>query len=344
MKFIDEVKVYAKAGDGGNGLVAWLREKFMPQGGPAGGDGGHGGNVVFVADPNIHSLLDLRLQPKILAENGENGRKKNQFGHAGEDIKIKLPVGTQVINSDTDELLVDLSEVGQEVIICHGGKGGWGNARFATASRQSPDYSYTGRPGGEVNLRLSLKLMADVGLVGFPNAGKSTLLSVISAARPKIADYPFTTLVPNLGVVKRPDSKHFVVADVPGLIEGASEGLGLGFQFLKHLERVRILCHLVEPEGDIIARYEAIRNELVKFSQVLSSLPELVVITKSDTVTEDSQRTNIDLFNKYLKKKKKKSSVISAATREGLEALLFDMGAAVFDATNNSNELLDAKK
>lgn len=333
MKFIDEAKIFAKAGDGGNGLVSWLREKFMEQGGPAGGDGGHGGNVIFIADPNIHSLLDMRFQPKILAENGENGRKKNMFGHAGEDITIKLPVGTQVFDSDSDELLFDLNDVGQQVIVCRGGKGGWGNARFATASRQSPDYAYTGRPGEQKNLRLSLKLMADVGLLGFPNAGKSTLLSVISAARPKIADYPFTTLIPNLGVVRRPDGKHFVVADVPGLIEGASEGLGLGFRFLKHLERVRILCHLVEPEGDLIARYETIRNELTKFSELLVSLPELIVITKSDTITEDEERENIKHFDKYLKKLGKKSCLISAATKSGLEALLFELGGVVFAAT-----------
>lgn len=309
----------------------------MPQGGPAGGDGGNGGNVVFVANPNIHSLLDLRFQPKILAENGEDGGKKNQFGHAGADKVINLPVGTQVFDEDTNELITDLSEVGQEVVICRGGKGGWGNNRFATASRQSPDYAYSGRPGDQRNLRLSLKLMADVGLLGFPNAGKSTLLSVISAARPKIADYPFTTLVPNLGVVRRPGGKHFVVADVPGLIEGASEGHGLGFRFLKHLERVRILCHLIEPEGDLIARYETIRNELTKFSDLLISLPELIVISKSDTVTESEQKASIKDFEKYLKKAGKSCVLMSAATKEGLESLLTQLGAAVFEAQTPDN-------
>lgn len=335
MKFIDEAIIYAKAGDGGNGLVAWTREKFVPNGGPSGGDGGHGADVVLLADANVHSLLDLRLQSKIIAENGEDGRTRNEYGAAGEDVIVKLPVGTQVFDADSGELIIDLKEIGQKEIICRGGKGGWGNTRFATATRQSPDYAYTGRPGEIKNLRLSLKLMADVGLLGFPNAGKSTLLASISAAKPKIADYPFTTLVPNLGVVKGLSGKHFVVADVPGLIEGASTGLGLGFRFLKHLERVRILCHLVEPEGDLIMRYETIRKELHLFSELLAGLPEIVVISKIDTITEDEQRENIANFEKYLKKQGKKCLQISAATQKGMEVLLRELSAVVFSGADS---------
>lgn len=292
--FIDEVEIYAKAGDGGDGAVAWRREKFVPRGGPAGGDGGNGGDVVLIADEGKHSLLDFKYKPRLVAKNGEPGRSKSQFGARGEDAVAKVPVGTQVFDAETGELLVDLKEPDQRAVVCRGGSGGWGNARFVTPARQAPDFAKPGLPGEERRLRLSLKLLADAGLLGFPNAGKSTFLARVSAARPKVADYPFTTLVPNLGVVRVGEGESFVLADVPGLIEGASEGAGLGIRFLKHLERVRVLCHLVEAPSDFLeptsephgsrplARYQALRRELVRFSEALAEVPEIVVLNKID--------------------------------------------------------------
>ena len=313
MKFVDEVKLYAKAGDGGNGAVSWRREACVPMGGPAGGDGGDGGNVILEADEGLHSLLDFHYVFKLEAKNGESGRSKNQYGAIGADVISKVPVGTQVRDADTGELLADFTTHGQREVICKGGSGGFGNTRFATATRQAPDFAKPGLPGEEHNLILSLKLMADVGLLGFPNAGKSTLLSVMSAAKPKIADYPFTTLTPQLGVVRGPDYHTFVMADIPGLIEGASEGVGLGFRFLKHLERVRVLCHLIEPGDDILERYKTIRTELKKFNPELCKLPELVVITKQDL----GQKSQKSIFTK----KKIPVTEISAVTRQGVDAL-----------------------
>ncbi len=291
--FIDEVTLQAKAGDGGNGIVAWRREAHVPMGGPAGGDGGDGGDVVIVADEGVHSLLDYKYQPHLRAKNGAPGRGKNQTGEHGADVVAKVPVGTQVIDAGTGAVLADLTEHGQVCVACQGGNGGFGNQHFATPSRQGPDFAKPGLPGEERRLTLSLKLMADVGLLGFPNAGKSTLLSRISAARPKIASYPFTTLVPQLGVVKVDGAHTMVVADIPGLIEGAHQGAGLGIQFLKHLERVRVLCHLIEaplPEldddTDLVERYRALRHELTAFSARLAELPEVVVLNKVDLLAE----------------------------------------------------------
>ena len=244
--FIDEVKVYARAGGGGNGIVAWRREALVPLGGPAGGDGGNGGDVVFLADDSKTSLISLKYAPHVRAENGENGRGKNQFGANGKDNVVHVPVGTQVFDAETGEELCDLVSVGQRAVVCKGGSGGFGNTRFKSSSNQAPDFAKKGLEGEEKVLRVSLRLMADVGLLGFPNAGKSTFLRSVSAARPEVADYPFTTLTPKLGVVETDDYKTFVIADVPGLIEGASEGAGLGIRFLKHLERVRVICHLIE--------------------------------------------------------------------------------------------------
>jgi len=339
VKFIDEVRIYAKAGDGGDGCVAWRREKYVDRGGPAGGDGGNGGDVILIADESAHSLLDFRYQPRLLAQDGEKGRGKTQFGSNGKDAVARVPVGTQVLDDDTKEIIADLTEPGMQAVICSGGSGGWGNARFATSTRQSPEFAKPGLPGDERNIRLSLKLMADVGLLGFPNAGKSTLLSVISAARPKIADYPFTTLIPQLGVVKAPDGNSLVVADIPGLIEGAAEGAGLGIRFLKHLERVRVLCHLIEPIPQyfsdkekskqeekvsdaklLIRRYETIRGELEKFSKKLCELPEIVAISKTDLLSDEQEQ--VDELKKYLKKKGVKVLLISSATKEGIDALI----------------------
>lgn len=305
--FIDEALLYAKAGDGGNGCVAWRREAHVAKGGPAGGDGGDGGDVVFVGDDGTGSLIDFKFQPRLVAKAGEAGRGKKQAGHFGAEVVAKVPLGTQIFDADTDELLADVTAHGQRVVICKGGSGGFGNARFATPSRQAPEFANPGTAGEERNLRLSLKLMADVGLLGFPNAGKSTFVSRVSAARPKIADYPFTTLVPQLGVVRvktgELDLPSFIIADIPGLIEGAAEGAGLGIRFLKHLERVRVILHLVEiplelVDGDaaaqaphqtrgpveLVERYEVLRAELSRFSEALFARPEVVAVNKVDLI------------------------------------------------------------
>jgi GTP-binding protein len=313
MKFVDEVKLYAKAGDGGNGCVSWRREKFIPMGGPAGGDGGDGGNVIIEADEGLHSLLDYHYVFKLEAPAGKNGQSKNKYGAIGEDVIAKVPVGTQVFDADTGELLADFIAHGQREIICKGGSGGWGNTRFKTATRQAPEFAKPGLPGEEKNLKLSLKLMADVGLLGFPNAGKSTLLSRMSAAKPKIADYPFTTLTPQLGVVRMHEHDSFVMADIPGLIEGASHGVGLGVRFLKHLERVRVLCHLIEPGEDLWKRYQIIRNELAEFNPELTKVPEIVVLTKLDIISKSQRAT--------FTKKKIPVMEISAVTGQGIEDL-----------------------
>ena len=246
LMFIDRVKIKVKAGDGGNGVTAFRREKFVPRGGPSGGDGGVGGSVWMESDEGLNTLLHLRYNPEHKAERGRHGEGSNRYGKDGEDAIVKVPVGTQVFDAETNELLFDFTEPGQRYLAAKGGKGGWGNAHFATPTRRAPKFHYTGRPGEEKELQLELKLIADVGLVGFPNAGKSTLISVISAAKPKIADYPFTTLEPNLGVVDMGDFRTFVVADIPGLIEGASEGAGLGDRFLRHVERTKLMLHLVD--------------------------------------------------------------------------------------------------
>lgn len=329
--FIDEVVIHAKAGDGGDGAVAWRREKFVPRGGPAGGDGGDGGDVVFVADEGKSSLLDFRYKPHITARNGEPGRGKNQFGARGEDAVARVPVGTQVFDEETGELLFDLTEPGQRVVICKGGSGGWGNTRFTTAARQAPDFAYPGRPGEEHDLRLSLKLLADVGLLGFPNAGKSTFLSQVSAARPKIASYPFTTLAPQLGVVRVSDEESFVLADIPGIIEGAAEGAGLGIRFLKHLERVRVLCHLVEApsefaEGKPLERYLALRKELAGYSESLADLPEVVAINKIDLMEgAPEEHPDVVELREHLDEQGVTLRFLSAATGQGVKELVREL-------------------
>jgi GTPase len=323
MKFVDEVVIKAKAGDGGNGIVAWRREMYVPKGGPAGGDGGKGGDIVFVADNNAHSLLDFRYQSLLQAKNGQNGASKSMYGKSGEDIICKVPVGTQVFDEETGELIADFINNHQTEIICKGGKGGLGNIHFVSSVRQAPEIALDGLPGEEKKLRLSLKLMADVGLVGFPNAGKSTLLASVSAAKPKIADYPFTTLVPSLGVVSVSEESSFVMADIPGLIEGASQGLGLGTKFLKHIERVRAICHLVAidlaqlEENDLIKRYQSIRKELYEFNQALTAAPELVAISKCDLKMPEVI-AQIENLKNYLDKSETKYIEISSATGNGI--------------------------
>jgi len=288
--FLDRVKIKVKAGNGGDGVTAFRREKFVPRGGPSGGDGGVGGSVWMESSEGLNTLLHLRFNPEHKAERGRHGEGSNRSGKDGEDAIVRVPVGTQVFDPETNDLLFDFTEAGQRYLAAKGGKGGWGNAHFATPTRRAPKYHYTGRPGDEHQLQLELKLIADVGLVGFPNAGKSTLISVISAAKPKIADYPFTTLEPNLGVVDMGDFRTFVVADIPGLIEGASDGAGLGHRFLRHVERTKLILHLVDVSSlsgrDPVSDYEIINRELSNYDADLGSRPQIVVATKVDALDE----------------------------------------------------------
>jgi GTPase len=291
--FIDRVKIRIKAGDGGNGVTAFRREKFVPRGGPSGGDGGVGGSVWIEADESLNTLLHLRYNPEHKAGRGAHGEGSNRHGRDGDDAVVRVPVGTQVYDAGTGELLFDLTDAGQREMAAKGGKGGWGNSHFATPTRQAPRFHYSGRPGEERELQLELKLLADVGLAGFPNAGKSTLISVVSAAKPKIADYPFTTLEPNLGVVDIGDFRTFVIADIPGLIEGASQGAGLGDRFLRHIERTKLILHLVDISSstgrDPVDDYRVINAELSKYSSDLGSRLQIVVATKIDALDDPSR-------------------------------------------------------
>jgi len=296
--FVDEVDIHIAAGKGGRGCLAFRREKRVPRGGPSGGDGGHGGSVYVVASPHTNTLIHYRFHPEYSAERGDHGEGSNRTGRTGADLELPVPIGTLVYEK-TDHpdhaftLLADLAEDAQRVLVARGGRGGLGNARFATATNRAPRKVQPGEPGEEKNLRLELKLLADVGLVGFPNAGKSTLIARISAARPKIADYPFTTLTPNLGVVSLGDDRSFVVADVPGLIEGAHRGLGLGHQFLRHLERTKVLVHLVDVSGasgrDPVNDLDTIRRELALFRPELAAKPQVVAANKIDALDEESR-------------------------------------------------------
>lgn len=281
--FIDSARLYIKAGDGGSGCVAFRREKYVPKGGPSGGDGGQGGDIIVVADRHIHTLLDLKYKNKYVAQRGMHGQGDNKTGRSGKNTIIRLPIGTVVKDADSGQVLVDLTKEGQSAVIALGGKGGRGNARFSTPTNRAPRTWETGGEGEERNIDLELKLIADLGLVGLPNAGKSTLLSRISAARPKIADYPFTTLSPKLGIVKVHDGAHFVTADIPGLIEGAHEGKGLGIQFLRHIERTKILAILLDASSENIENdYHVLLNELESYSVDLQQKSRLIVYTKSD--------------------------------------------------------------
>ncbi len=330
MQFLDEVRILVKAGDGGNGCLAFRREKFVPRGGPSGGDGGRGGDVWLVSGSQQNTLLQYRFNPEHRAERGKHGEGSNCSGADGKSIELQVPVGTTVFDEDTGERLFDFTEAGQRFLVARGGKGGRGNQHFATPTHQAPTEHEPGRPGEEKRLRLELKLLADVGLVGFPNAGKSTLISRISAARPKIADYPFTTLEPNLGVVQLPDWKSFVVADIPGLIEGAHEGHGLGIQFLRHIERTRLLVHLVdvsemsgrEPAED----FEIVMRELASFSDDLAAKPMLVVATKMDAA-QDPER--VESLRRVAEERGLPFFEISSATGQGVDALKFAMAERV---------------
>lgn len=293
MKFVDEVSIRVEAGKGGNGCVSFRREKYIPFGGPDGGDGGDGGSVYLVADANLNTLVDLRYESRFKAENGEAGRGRNMTGKSGADLEIRVPVGTIVHDEDTEEVLGDLTEEGQRLKVAQGGFHGIGNTRFKSSVNRAPRQSTPGTPGEERTLRLELKVLADVGLLGLPNAGKSTLIRAVSAARPKVADYPFTTLYPNLGVVKVESHRSFVIADIPGLIEGAAEGAGLGIRFLKHLARNRILLHLVDVapyDGtDPVGAVRAIEAELEKFSEELAKRERWLVLNKVDLLPEEDR-------------------------------------------------------
>lgn len=322
--FIDSAKIYIKAGDGGNGCVAFRREKYVPRGGPSGGDGGNGGSVIFVVNRNENTLLKFKFQQHFKAERGDHGQGANKHGRSGEDIVVTVPSGTIIRDAETNDVIADLSEPDDRIFIAKGGRGGRGNAAFVSSVNQSPRRADDGRPGEERTVLLELKLLADVGLVGFPNAGKSTLLSVVSAARPKIADYPFTTIEPYLGIVSWGDSKSFVMADIPGLIEGAHTGKGLGIRFLKHIERTKILLFLIECTAeDPKDVYEKLLNELRSYSEKLVEKPCLIALTKTDLFSPD-EKLNIPDFGE-----KKDVYMISAATGNGISELVYRLGELV---------------
>ncbi len=330
MLFLDEARILVKAGDGGNGCLAFRREKYVPRGGPSGGDGGRGGDVEMVATEHQNTLLQFSYNPEHKAERGRHGEGSNRTGADGRSIEVAVPVGTVVYDEATGEKLMDFTEAGQRFVVARGGRGGRGNARFATSTHQVPTEHEPGHPGEEKRLRLELKLLADVGLVGYPNAGKSTLISRISAARPKIADYPFTTLAPNLGVVKLENYRSFVVADIPGLIEGAHLGAGLGTQFLRHIERTRLLAHLVdvsEASGrEPVRDFEVIMEELAGFSEELAQKPMIVVATKLDAA-QDPER--VASLRALAAERGLPFFEISSVTGQGIENLKYAMAERV---------------
>jgi GTP-binding protein len=343
--FIDRAKIRVKAGDGGDGVTAFRREKFVPRGGPSGGDGGVGGSVYLESDEGLNTLLHLRYNPEHKAERGRHGEGSNRHGKDGEDAIVRVPVGTQVFDAASGDLLFDFTEPGQRFLAARGGKGGWGNAHFATSTRQAPKFHYTGRPGGDKELQLELKLIADVGLVGFPNAGKSTLISVISAAKPKIADYPFTTLEPNLGVVDMGDFRTFVVADIPGLIEGASEGQGLGDRFLRHVERTKLMLHLVDVSSlsgrDPVEDYEIINRELANYAADLATRPQIVIATKLDALDEPER---LESLRKRAKKDRKEFFEISAVTNLGVKELVSAVARRLEEIAGGHTENAEAAR
>jgi GTP-binding protein len=321
--FVDKVKIYVKAGDGGNGMVAFRREKYVPDGGPAGGDGGKGANIIFEVDEGLRTLMDFRYKKHFKASAGENGRTKKQHGEGAEDMIVRVPPGTTVVDEDTGEVIADLVRQGQQALIAKAGRGGRGNCRFATPKNPAPHLAENGEPGQERYIILELKVLADVGLVGFPSVGKSTLLSVVSAAKPKIAEYHFTTLTPNLGVVDVGDMRSFVMADLPGLIEGAHEGVGLGHQFLRHIERTRVIVHVVDMSGsegrDPYEDFVQINNELKLYNYRLEERPQIVVANKMDL---PQSQDNLEQFRKRVDKELK-IFPISAVTKKGTQELIY---------------------
>ena len=344
--FLDEVKIFVRSGDGGNGLVAFRREKYVPKGGPAGGDGGRGANVVFIVDEGLRTFMDYRYQKKFVAPNGENGMSKGMHGRKSKDLYLKVPPGTVIRDTDTGEVLADLVEHEQEVIVARGGRGGRGNCRFATPSNPAPEIAENGEPGEERNLTLELKLMADVGLVGFPSVGKSTLLSITSKAKPKIADYHFTTLAPNLGVVETKDHRSFVMADLPGLIEGASQGVGLGHQFLRHIERTKVIVHVIDMSAtdgrDPYEDYKVINAELGEYNMRLLERPQIVVANKMDIPVASE---NLVEFKKRLAEDGEDVDIveISAFTRNNIDNLLYKISDILDNTDPNMLYELDTE-
>jgi len=327
--FIDTAKIHIKAGDGGNGSVSFHREKYVPDGGPDGGDGGNGGSVIFIVNNNLLTLMDYRYKERLIAEKGQNGKGSNMTGKTGEDLYLEVPPGTVVKDAETGKVLVDMTALGQRAVLAQGGRGGKGNSRFSSSTRRAPKFAQMGEKGEERFILLELKSIADVGLVGFPNVGKSTLLSVVTAAHPKIADYPFTTLSPNLGIVRRQDHS-FVLADIPGLIEGAHKGAGLGHDFLKHIERTRMLVHVVDASGiegrDPLEDYSKINFELASFSEKLAGLPQVVAANKIDL---PGSFENIERLKVALEPKGVKVISVSAATNSGMNELLDEVFATL---------------
>jgi GTPase len=319
--FIDTAEIHVKGGDGGNGCVAFRREKFVPKGGPSGGDGGHGGSVWAVADPALNTLYHLRHQNSYRAGRGAHGMGSNRHGKSGESVVIRLPLGSVVRDAESGEPLAELLSAGERVELAKGGNGGWGNQHFATPTRQAPRFAKPGQPGEERQLAIELKLLADVAIIGLPNAGKSTLISVISAAKPKIADYPFTTLVPHLGVIAGEESRTLVVADIPGLIEGAHLGAGLGIRFLKHVERCRLLCHLVDAsaEGDAESAVAVLERELEQFSPEVAARPRVLVASKADAVSDPER---LESIRRVAAARGLPFFEVSAVTRKGLDPLV----------------------
>ena len=331
MKFLDEAKVYVQSGAGGNGCVSFRREKFIEFGGPNGGDGGKGGDLILEVSTQLATLYDLRLHPHQKAQRGKNGMGSDRHGAGGEDLVIQLPLGTLVKDAETGDLLADMNEPGKRLILLKGGRGGQGNARFATSTNKAPKFAQPGEPGEERVIRLELKLMADVGLLGFPSVGKSSLITKVSAARPKIADYPFTTMKPHLGVVEYKNFRTFVMADIPGIIEGAHEGAGLGHRFLRHVERSRILLHLLDPcrthDSDPLKDYETLNRELALFDPELAEKPQIIVINKLDL--PDVQALLPEIVP-YFEKLGLKVFPVSAVTGEGIPALLDEIAKVIW--------------
>ena len=321
--FTDYVKIYAEAGKGGNGAIAFRREKYVAAGGPDGGDGGKGGDIYFKVDKDANTLIEFRYKKKFKAENGQNGEGGHRYGKSGEDLYIPVPIGTIVKDAKTNEVLADLSELNQTALILKGGRGGKGNSHFATSTRQAPRFAQDGEPGEEKELILELKLLADVGLIGFPNVGKSTFLSVVTSATPKIANYHFTTIEPNLGVVKSKFGDSFVIADIPGIIEGASEGIGLGIQFLRHIERTRVLLHFIDVSGiegrNPVEDYNKVNEELKAYSEKLSKRTQIIVANKIDSITDESLYKELE---KVAQKNNQKIFKISGVTGEGVDELM----------------------
>jgi GTP-binding protein len=336
--FIDRAKIHVQGGDGGNGVTAFRREKFVPRGGPSGGDGGRGGDVVLVADGSLNTLLHLRYNPQHIAQRGSHGEGSNRSGREGEDLIVRVPVGTQIFDANTGDLLHDLNHDGDRWLAARGGRGAFGNAHFTTSTNRAPRYHQTGSKGEELDLQLELKLLADVGLVGFPNAGKSTFISTVSAARPKIADYPFTTLEPNLGVVDLGDFRTFVIADIPGLIEGAHAGAGLGDRFLRHIERTKLLLHLVDVSSvsgrEATGDYETVNRELTSYNQELATRPQFVVATKIDALDEPER---LESLKRSAEKDNKPFFAISSATGEGVRELVNAMAAKLEELSAERN-------